>query len=97
MSPKMRRAKLAKLRDIEGFEDENDLFAAAISDSVCPAICCNSENPNCDYTAEMEPDQDQGFCEACGARFEYHSCRKSVSNPPRVIRHRSKRRQKDSL
>ncbi|MCP1747530.1 rRNA maturation endonuclease Nob1 [Bradyrhizobium japonicum] len=20
----------------------------------------------CDHTAEMEPDQDQGFCEACG-------------------------------
>jgi hypothetical protein len=44
MSPDMRRAKLAKLCEIEGFEHENDLFAAAISDSICPAICCNSES-----------------------------------------------------
>ena len=25
-------------------------------------LACES----CDYTAEMEPDQDQGFCEVCG-------------------------------
>ena len=61
MSPEMRRAKLVEL---EGFPDENELFAAAISDSVCPAICCNPDNPDCDYTAEMEPDQDRGWCEA---------------------------------
>ena len=67
MSPELRRAKLKKLCDIEGFADENDLFAAAISDSVRPAICCNPENPECDYTAEMEPDQDRGWCEECGA------------------------------
>jgi hypothetical protein len=23
-------------------------------------------NEGCDYTAEMEPDQTQGWCEACG-------------------------------
>jgi histidinol-phosphate/aromatic aminotransferase/cobyric acid decarboxylase-like protein len=65
MSPEMRRAKLAKLRYIEGFEDENDLFAAAISDSVCPAICCNPDNPACDYTEEKEPDSRDGWCEEC--------------------------------
>ena len=65
MSPEMRRAKLAKLIEIEGFDDEDALFAAAISDSVCPAICCNPDNPDCDYTAEMEPDQDRGWCEMC--------------------------------
>jgi histidinol-phosphate/aromatic aminotransferase/cobyric acid decarboxylase-like protein len=65
MSPETRRAKLAKLREIEGFEDENDLFAAAITDSVRPAICCNPDNPECDYTTEMEPDQDRGWCEEC--------------------------------
>jgi hypothetical protein len=32
---------------------------------VCPAICCNPDNPECDYTAEMEPDQDRGWCEEC--------------------------------
>jgi hypothetical protein len=67
MSPEMRRAKLAKLIEIEGFADQDALFAAVISDSVCPAICCNPNNPNCDYTAEMEPDQDRGWCEECGA------------------------------
>lgn len=66
MNPELRRAKLAKLCEIEGFDDENDLFAAAISDSVCPAICCNPDNPECDYTAELEPDQDRGWCEVCG-------------------------------
>ncbi len=65
MSPEMRRTKLATLVELEGFEDENALFAAAISDSVCPAICCNPNNPDCDYTAEMEPDQDRGWCEEC--------------------------------
>jgi hypothetical protein len=53
---------------IEGFEDENELFAAAMSDSVCPAICCNPDNLDCDYTAEMEPDQDRGWCEMCERR-----------------------------
>lgn len=65
LSDDMRRAKLATLVELEGFDDENDLFAAAISDSVCPAICCNPDNPDCDYTAEMEPDQDRGWCVAC--------------------------------
>ena len=67
MTPEMRRSKLAKLRDIEGFDNENDLFAAAIADSVSPAICCNPEKPECNYTAEMEPDQDRGWCEECSA------------------------------
>jgi hypothetical protein len=34
------------------------------SDSVSPAICAN---PDCAYTAEMEPDQDRGYCEECRA------------------------------
>jgi hypothetical protein len=67
MTPEMRRAKLAKLVQLEGFEDENDLFAAAITDSVCPAICCNPDNPECDYTEEKEPDSREGWCEECQA------------------------------
>jgi hypothetical protein len=65
MSPEMRRAKLAKLVELEGFDDENALFAAAIADSVCPAICCNPEKPECGFTTQMEPDQDRGWCEEC--------------------------------
>src|SRR5207245_10211346 len=63
LSDQQRAAKLRRLCDIEGFEDEDALFAAAISDSVCPAICCNPDNPDCEQTAEMEPDQDRGWCE----------------------------------
>jgi hypothetical protein len=65
MSPEMRRAKLRKLIEIEGCGDETELFAAAIADSVCPAICCNPDNSACDYTAEMEPDQDRAWCAEC--------------------------------
>jgi len=61
----MRRGKLRKLCEIEGFEDETELFAAAIADSVSPAICCNPDQPDCDYSTEMEPDQDRGWCEEC--------------------------------
>jgi hypothetical protein len=56
-------AKLMKLSEIEGFESLDDLLQAAATDSVCPAICMTE---GCDYTAEMEPDQDRGFCEECG-------------------------------
>jgi len=66
MTHEMRAAKLAKLVELEGFADQNDLFEAAVADSVCPAICCNPDRPDCDYTAEMEPDQDAGWCEECG-------------------------------
>jgi len=56
-------AKLMKLCEVEGFEKVEDILFAAVSDSVCPAICMTE---GCDYTAEMEPDQDQGYCEVCG-------------------------------
>ena len=54
--------KLKKLVELEGFDDDTDLIAAAVADSVCPAICLND---GCDYTTEMEPDQDRGWCEVC--------------------------------
>jgi hypothetical protein len=56
-------AKLMKLCDFEGFDSLDDLLQAVATDSVCPAICMTE---GCDYTTEMEPDQDQGFCEVCG-------------------------------
>ena len=55
--------KLMKLCDIEGFENVEDVLFLSITDSVCPAICMTE---GCDYTAEMEPDQEKGYCEACG-------------------------------
>jgi hypothetical protein len=58
-----RRTKLDQLVESEGYDSLDDLIAATISDSVSPAICLNE---GCDYTAEMEPDQREGWCEACG-------------------------------
>jgi hypothetical protein len=55
--------KLAKLLEIEGYENIAEMAEAILSDSVSPAICMNE---GCDYTAEMEPDQDRGWCDECG-------------------------------
>jgi hypothetical protein len=56
-------AKLMKLCEVEGFVSFDDLLEAVATDGVCPAICMTE---GCDYTTEMEPDQNEGYCEACG-------------------------------
>ncbi|WP_156795409.1 hypothetical protein [Bradyrhizobium icense] len=56
-------AKLMKLCDLQGVESLDDLLLIAIADTVCPAICVTE---GCNHTAKVEPDQDQGVCEACG-------------------------------
>jgi hypothetical protein len=56
-------AKLMKLCDFEGFRSLDDLLQAVATDSACPAICMTE---GCDYTTEMEPDQDKGYCEERG-------------------------------
>jgi hypothetical protein len=55
--------KLMRLCEIEGYKSPYDLFEAVACDSVCPAICMTE---GCEHTAEMEPDQDEGYCEECG-------------------------------
>lgn len=55
--------KLMRLCEIEGYKSPYDLIDAVAGDSVCPAICMTE---GCDYTAEMGPDQDEGYCESCG-------------------------------
>lgn len=57
-----KQAKIEELCDQYGYDDEVALGEAHICDSVCPAICMNED---CDYTTEMEPDQDRGYCEEC--------------------------------
>lgn len=52
-----------KLCDVEGFDSLDDLLIAEITDAVRPTICMTER---CDHTARIEPDQDQGYCEACG-------------------------------
>ena len=58
----LRKAKLTKLLEIEGYQRVEDLIEAVFSDSVSPAIC---QNPDCDYVCEMEPDQAEGWCDEC--------------------------------
>jgi hypothetical protein len=57
--------KLMKLCDLEGYKRLHDFLKAAAVDSVCPAICMTE---GCDHTTEMEPDQSEGYCEACGGK-----------------------------
>jgi hypothetical protein len=61
------RKKFRKLAEMEGFESVTALIEHACIDSMAPAICCNPEVPDCDYTESMEPDQDRDWCEACQA------------------------------
>ena len=57
----VKEEKLRKLLDVEGFSSLEQLLEEVIGDSVSPAICIA-----CGSTAEMEPDQDEGYCESCG-------------------------------
>lgn len=65
LSEPERRAKLAQLAEIEGFSSPNELIEATVHDSVSPGIC---SQPGCDYSCEVEPDQDRGWCEECRAQ-----------------------------
>ena len=55
--------KLADLAALEGFAEPIDLVEAYATDSIVPAICTKR---HCDASADLEPDQDRGFCETCG-------------------------------
>jgi hypothetical protein len=65
LSKSEREAKLQRLAELEGFETVDEIFDAAVTDSVCPGICIS---PGCDYTTEVEPDQRKGYCEICGTQ-----------------------------
>jgi hypothetical protein len=56
--------KLETLAEIEGMTVE-ELLDSSVCDSVVPGIC---KNKGCDYTTSVEPDQDKGYCEACGTQ-----------------------------
>ena len=65
MDRELSRAKLSKLIESEGFENLEKMLQATVFDSVSPGICVN---PECNYTVEVEPDQNRGWCEACGTQ-----------------------------
>lgn len=56
--------KLTILWQSEGYDSLEALLEdAAFGGRLgCPAICMNVD---CDYTCDMEPDQDRGWCEEC--------------------------------
>lgn len=54
--------KIETLTHDWGYVDPITLAEDYAFDGVAPAIC---QNPDCDYSTEMEPDQDRGWCECC--------------------------------
>ncbi len=61
--PTERVANLKALAELEGYESVEALLEVAQFDCVIPGICTTA---GCTYTVEVEPDQREGFCEACG-------------------------------
>jgi hypothetical protein len=60
----LREIKLQQLLKAEGYQSIDELLPAVLGDVVSPAICIGL---TCQYTCEMEPDQDRGYCEECGS------------------------------
>jgi hypothetical protein len=54
-------SKLEDLAKIDG-RTEEELLQEATFEGVAKGICTN---PNCNYTCDVEPDQDKGYCELC--------------------------------
>jgi hypothetical protein len=65
LTPQVRQEKLAKLLAAEGYQDIAELAQEALlgSNAGTPSICMND---GCDYICEMEPDQEEGWCDECG-------------------------------
>lgn len=57
-----RKKKLKTLAELEGFDDPTEMLEYYVLDSVNPGICMNE---GCNYTTEVEPDSDTGWCEEC--------------------------------
>lgn len=56
-------SKLSTLTEDWGYESTFSLVEDYMDEGLMPAICMNE---GCDYSTEMEPDQDRGLCECCG-------------------------------
>ncbi len=54
-------SKLQELSKQFGLSTD-ELLAQATYDSLAAGICTNED---CDYTTEVEPDQNRGYCEIC--------------------------------
>jgi len=56
------KQKLDQLIDTEGYDSIEDFAQESFFDSVVLGICAH---PHCDYTTDVEPDQQAGWCEVC--------------------------------
>jgi hypothetical protein len=56
--------KLERLAEEYGITPD-ELVLEFGTDSIVPGICMND---GCDFTAEYEPDQREGWCEECDTR-----------------------------
>ena len=63
-------SKLQQLAKLEGVSVE-DMLRDAVFDGVSPGIC---KNKDCDYTTEVEPDQNRGWCEDCQENSVASAC-----------------------
>lgn len=64
-APNYKQDKLDFLVEDFGFESAEDLAQRATFDSVSPGICMNV---GCEYSTEVEPDQNKGHCELCNTQ-----------------------------
>jgi hypothetical protein len=62
---------LDQLIDDFGFESEEELIQQALMDGTSGGICTQA---NCGYTTDVEPDQDQGWCEMCHTNTVISGC-----------------------
>ena len=52
-----------RLLESEGFDSLDDMLEMFIFESVVPGVC---KDEGCLGIMEVEPDQDKGWCSACG-------------------------------
>lgn len=63
--PAYRNSVLAsKTLDLEAVEGQSamEIAEAGLFDGIMMGICMN---PGCNYTTEVEPDAEEGWCEVC--------------------------------
>jgi hypothetical protein len=55
--------KAEQLAEDFGYESTMECMEDTFNDGTIPGICTN---PDCDYSTDVEPDQEHGWCEVCG-------------------------------
>lgn len=57
--------KVQILCDQNGYNDVIQFAEDYINEGTIPGICMN---PDCNFSADYEPDQDKGYCDDCGTQ-----------------------------